>query len=194
MELAALVTYVKQALLLMLWLSLPPVLVASLVGLRHRLPPGDHQVQDQTDFFRHQAAGRDARHRADRGVAGRRTVELRRRAVRLDPEHKMSRMNGSGASMARVLLMVVALAMSRCWSRSRSFRCSSATACRHSSGWCSSLACRWRCCRSHCADQTLATIPLVSLPVYVAKEAAIGSGARPAGEHRLLGAAMRPAP
>ena len=33
MELATLVTYVKQALLLVLWLSLPAVLAASIVGL-----------------------------------------------------------------------------------------------------------------------------------------------------------------
>lgn len=51
MELAALVTYVKQALLLVLWLSLPPVLVASIVGLAIALLQAVTQVQDQTISF-----------------------------------------------------------------------------------------------------------------------------------------------
>jgi type III secretion protein S len=51
MELAALVTYVKQALLLVLWLSLPPVLVASIVGLVVAFAQAVTQVQDQTIAF-----------------------------------------------------------------------------------------------------------------------------------------------
>lgn len=51
MELAALVTYVKQALWLVLWLSLPPVLVASIVGLAIALLQAVTQVQDQTISF-----------------------------------------------------------------------------------------------------------------------------------------------
>lgn len=51
MELATLVTYVKQALLLMLWLSLPPVLVASVVGLGIAFLQAITQVQDQTISF-----------------------------------------------------------------------------------------------------------------------------------------------
>jgi type III secretion protein S len=51
MELAALVTYVKQALLLVLWLSLPPVLVASVVGLAVAFLQAVTQVQDQTLSF-----------------------------------------------------------------------------------------------------------------------------------------------
>lgn len=51
MELATLVTYVKQALLLVLWLSLPPVLVASIVGLAIALLQAVTQVQDQTISF-----------------------------------------------------------------------------------------------------------------------------------------------
>jgi type III secretion protein S len=50
-ELATLVTYVKQALLLMLWLSLPPVLVASIVGLAIAFLQAITQVQDQTISF-----------------------------------------------------------------------------------------------------------------------------------------------
>ena len=51
MELATLVTYVKQALLLVLWLSLPPVLVASIVGLVVAFAQAVTQVQDQTIAF-----------------------------------------------------------------------------------------------------------------------------------------------
>lgn len=51
MELATLVTYVKQALLLVLWLSLPPVLVASVVGLAVAFAQAVTQVQDQTIAF-----------------------------------------------------------------------------------------------------------------------------------------------
>jgi type III secretion protein S len=51
MELATLVTYVKQALLLVLWLSLPAVLVASLVGLGVAFLQAVTQVQDQTISF-----------------------------------------------------------------------------------------------------------------------------------------------
>jgi type III secretion protein S len=51
MELATLVTYVKQALLLVLWLSLPPVLVASVVGLVVAFAQAVTQVQDQTIAF-----------------------------------------------------------------------------------------------------------------------------------------------
>lgn len=51
MELAALVTYVKQALLLVVWLSLPPVLVASIVGLVVAFAQAVTQVQDQTIAF-----------------------------------------------------------------------------------------------------------------------------------------------
>jgi type III secretion protein S len=51
MELPTLVTYVKQALLLMLWLSLPPVLVASIVGLGISFLQAITQVQDQTISF-----------------------------------------------------------------------------------------------------------------------------------------------
>lgn len=51
MELPTLVTYVKQALLLMLWLSLPPVIVASVVGLAISFLQAITQVQDQTISF-----------------------------------------------------------------------------------------------------------------------------------------------
>lgn len=51
MELATLVTYVKQALLMVLWLSLPPVLVASVVGLAVAFLQAVTQVQDQTISF-----------------------------------------------------------------------------------------------------------------------------------------------
>lgn len=51
MELATLVTYVKQALLLMLWLSLPPVIVASVVGIGISFLQAITQVQDQTISF-----------------------------------------------------------------------------------------------------------------------------------------------
>ena len=51
MELAALVAYVKQALVLMLWLTLPAVLVASLVGLGVAFMQAVTQVQDQTISF-----------------------------------------------------------------------------------------------------------------------------------------------
>ena len=51
MELATLVTYVKQALLLVLWLSLPGVLAASVVGLGVSFLQAVTQVQDQTIAF-----------------------------------------------------------------------------------------------------------------------------------------------
>jgi type III secretion protein S len=51
MELTTLVTYVKQALLLVLWLSLPGVLAASIVGLGVAFLQAITQVQDQTISF-----------------------------------------------------------------------------------------------------------------------------------------------
>lgn len=51
MELATLTTFVKQALLLVLWLSLPAVLVASAVGLAIAFLQAITQVQDQTIAF-----------------------------------------------------------------------------------------------------------------------------------------------
>jgi type III secretion protein S len=51
MEVAALTTFVKQALLLVLWLSLPAVLVASVVGLAVAFLQAVTQVQDQTIAF-----------------------------------------------------------------------------------------------------------------------------------------------
>lgn len=51
MELSTLVTYVKQALILVLLLSLPAVLVASLVGLAVAFMQAITQVQDQTISF-----------------------------------------------------------------------------------------------------------------------------------------------
>jgi type III secretion protein S len=51
MELTALVTYVKQALILVLLLSLPAVLVAALVGLAVAFMQAITQVQDQTISF-----------------------------------------------------------------------------------------------------------------------------------------------
>jgi type III secretion protein S len=51
MELAALVTYVKQALLLVLWLSFPAVLTAAAVGLGVAFLQAITQVQDQTISF-----------------------------------------------------------------------------------------------------------------------------------------------
>ena len=51
MEIAALTTFVKQALLLVLWLSLPAVLVASIVGLAIAFLQAITQVQDQTISF-----------------------------------------------------------------------------------------------------------------------------------------------
>lgn len=51
MELGSLVTYVKQALLLVLWLSLPGVLAASIVGLGIAFLQAVTQVQDQTIGF-----------------------------------------------------------------------------------------------------------------------------------------------
>ena len=51
MELSALVTYVKQALILVLLLSLPAVLVAALVGLAVAFMQAVTQVQDQTISF-----------------------------------------------------------------------------------------------------------------------------------------------
>ena len=51
MELTTLVTYVKQALILVLLLSLPAVLVASLVGLGVAFMQAITQVQDQTISF-----------------------------------------------------------------------------------------------------------------------------------------------
>ena len=51
MELATLVTYVKQALVLMLWLTLPAVLAASIVGLGIAFLQAVTQIQDQTISF-----------------------------------------------------------------------------------------------------------------------------------------------
>ena len=51
MELATLVTYVKQALLLVLWLSLPPIVVASVVGTLFSLFQALTQIQEQTLSF-----------------------------------------------------------------------------------------------------------------------------------------------
>ncbi len=51
MELTTLATYVKQALLLVLWLSLPAVLVACVVGLGVAFLQAVTQVQDQTISF-----------------------------------------------------------------------------------------------------------------------------------------------
>ena len=51
MELSTLVTFVKQALLLVLWLSLPAVLTASAVGLAVAFLQAVTQVQDQTISF-----------------------------------------------------------------------------------------------------------------------------------------------
>lgn len=51
MEVATLTTFVKQALLLVLWLSLPAVLVASAVGLGIAFLQAITQVQDQTIAF-----------------------------------------------------------------------------------------------------------------------------------------------
>ena len=51
MELADLATAVKQALLLVLWLSLPAVLTAAVVGLVVAFLQAITQVQDQTISF-----------------------------------------------------------------------------------------------------------------------------------------------
>ena len=51
MEMADLVTSVKQALLLVLWLSLPAVLTAAAVGLAVAFLQAITQVQDQTISF-----------------------------------------------------------------------------------------------------------------------------------------------
>lgn len=51
MEVVTLTTFVKQALLLVLWLSLPAVLVASVVGLAIAFLQAITQVQDQTISF-----------------------------------------------------------------------------------------------------------------------------------------------
>jgi type III secretion protein S len=51
MELPTLVTYVKQALVLVLWLSLPAVLTASIVGLGIAFLQAVTQVQDQSIAF-----------------------------------------------------------------------------------------------------------------------------------------------
>ncbi len=51
MELAELVTYVIQALLLVLILSLPPIVVASVVGILFSLIQALTQIQEQTLSF-----------------------------------------------------------------------------------------------------------------------------------------------
>ncbi len=51
MELADLVTYVVQALLLVLILSLPPIVVASVVGILFSLIQALTQIQEQTLSF-----------------------------------------------------------------------------------------------------------------------------------------------
>ena len=51
MELADLVTYVVQALLLVLILSLPPIVVASIVGILFSLIQALTQIQEQTLSF-----------------------------------------------------------------------------------------------------------------------------------------------
>ena len=51
MELADLVTYVIQALLLVLILSLPPIVVASVVGILFSLIQALTQIQEQTLSF-----------------------------------------------------------------------------------------------------------------------------------------------
>lgn len=51
MELADLVTYVIQALLLVLILSLPPIVVASVVGILFSLVQALTQIQEQTLSF-----------------------------------------------------------------------------------------------------------------------------------------------
>jgi type III secretion protein S len=51
MELASLVTYVKQALMLVLLLSAPAVVAASVVGLAIAFLQAVTQVQDQTIAF-----------------------------------------------------------------------------------------------------------------------------------------------
>ncbi len=51
MELSDLVTYVVQALLLVLILSLPPIVVASVVGILFSLVQALTQIQEQTLSF-----------------------------------------------------------------------------------------------------------------------------------------------
>jgi type III secretion protein S len=51
MALEQFATYVQQALLLVLWLSLPAVLAAGIVGLGVAFLQGITQVQDQTISF-----------------------------------------------------------------------------------------------------------------------------------------------
>lgn len=51
MELATLTTYVKQALLLVLWLSLPVVIVTAVLGVAVAFLQAITQVQDQTISF-----------------------------------------------------------------------------------------------------------------------------------------------
>ncbi len=51
MELADLITYVVQALLLVLILSLPPIVVASVVGILFSLIQALTQIQEQTLSF-----------------------------------------------------------------------------------------------------------------------------------------------
>jgi len=51
MQTTDVVTYVIQALLLTLWLSLPPIVVASVVGILFRLIPALTQIQEQTLSF-----------------------------------------------------------------------------------------------------------------------------------------------
>jgi type III secretion protein S len=51
MELETLTTYVKQALVLVLWLSLPVVLVTAVLGVAVAFLQAITQVQDQTVSF-----------------------------------------------------------------------------------------------------------------------------------------------
>jgi type III secretion protein S len=51
MQVSDLVTHVIQAMLLTLWLSLPPIVVASLVGILFSLVQALTQIQEQTLSF-----------------------------------------------------------------------------------------------------------------------------------------------
>jgi type III secretion protein S len=51
MEVVDVVTYVVKALLLVLWLSLPPIVVASVVGTLFSLVQALTQIQEQTLSF-----------------------------------------------------------------------------------------------------------------------------------------------
>jgi type III secretion protein S len=51
MQITDLVTHVIQAMLLTLWLSLPPIIVASLVGILFSLIQALTQIQEQTLSF-----------------------------------------------------------------------------------------------------------------------------------------------